>query len=538
MRRPRLVSMVRAPAASVICVTLGIVVTSCGQLPADSVTSPAPIFGGVADTTDDAVMALINQVSTQSTSACSGTTIATVGASGIFLTAGHCVVANDGMGHITTPVKVGDPSQIFIVPGNDWMTSVGGGLYFGVAQVAVHPQYDGAVDSPFDLALVRYLGALPSSPVVPVLAPTDDKLVAGSPITVVGYGKTETNSNNSQRRKVDRVVQSITANQFIYDQTDLKGACQGDSGGPAFFATAPGARVAGITSFGDPDCTKVGASVRVSALSAFVQSFISAAPKTLSCDDCSSASVGPGNACADLSIACSQSTSSCRKFVTCADACSSAACVTQCRHSFASGATAYDAIVACQCGGMCATACATNAVCKASGTGTGGAGTGGMSGTGAAGAGGAGTGGMSGTGGGTGAAGTSGSPFTCDEFTDPQPACASCRQGSCCTQSQACAADGTCSACLVDASSSACRLNAAFIHVAQCLASCPGTPCARSSTIDAGTTGSAGTGPTGKSGCSCDVSPLPARGSVWTALFALAFVVSRSSSRSSRARRR
>ena len=60
-----------------------------------------------------------------------------------------------------------------------------------------------------------------------------DKLAVGSPIMVVGFGKTETNAMNSTRMQVARTIQSITSNQFIYDQTDMKGACQADSGGPA-----------------------------------------------------------------------------------------------------------------------------------------------------------------------------------------------------------------------------------------------------------------------------------------------------------------
>jgi hypothetical protein len=534
MRRPPLVSLssgVRPQVASAslaLGTTLALAVASCGQLPADAVQAQAPIFGGVADTTDNAVMALINQGNIKTTSACSGTTIATVGASGIFLTAGHCVVASDGMGHVTTPVKVVASGDIFIVPGNDWMTSVSGFQYFGVAQVAVHPMYDGSVDSPFDLALVRYDGALPSTAVVPILAPADDKLVAGSPITVVGYGRTETNTNNSVRRKVDRVIQSLTANQFIYDQTDLKGACQGDSGGPAFFMAPGGPRVAGITSFGDPDCTMVGASVRVSALSAFVQSFINAAPQTLSCDECALAVVGPGNACVNQSVACGPATSSCGRFLTCAGNCTNNSCITQCRQSFTAGATAYDAIVSCQCGGACAAACAASAGCPAGGTGSAGSG-----GTGAAGAGGTGAAGAGAAGiGGTGTAG-SGSQFTCDQFTDPdsRPACTTCLQGSCCTEAQACAANATCSSCLVSPSSSACRLNAPYTHIAQCLASCPNAPCSNASSD-----GGAGAGGSAKTGCSCDVGPLPGRGSAWTALLALALVLSRSS-RGRRARK-
>jgi secreted trypsin-like serine protease len=379
--------MVRPRGTSFAVLALALGLASCSQLPADGTTTDSPIFGGTADTTDNAVMALIHQMTASTSSACSGTTIATVGASGIFLTAGHCVVANDGMGHVTTPLKVAGPADVYIIPGPDWMTSVGQFQYYGVAQVAVHPQYDGAVDSPFDVALVRYQGALPSTPVIPALAPADDKLTTGSSITVVGFGKTQTDTMNSQRREVARVIQTIATNQFVYDQTDLKGACEGDSGGPALVTTPAGLRVAGVTSFGDPDCTMVGASVRVSPAAAFIQSFIDSVPKTVSCDDCTLASVGPGNACVDASAACGPQTSVCAQFAACAGGCQTGACVTQCRQSFPAGATAYDKVVNCQCD-ACAGPCSSSMGCIGHMPATGSAGAPGGTGAGGSGAGG------------------------------------------------------------------------------------------------------------------------------------------------------
>ena len=181
MRRPPLGSKVRAPLGACVWLTLGACLASCGQLPPNAETSQAPIFGGTPDTIHGAVMALIDQMSMTNSSACSGTTIALSGASGIFLTAAHCVVANDGMGHVTTPITVSTPDKLFVVPGPDWVTSVGAGLYYGVGQVVVHPQYDGAVDSPYDVALVRFLGAVPAQPVIPMLTPEEDNLMVGSP---------------------------------------------------------------------------------------------------------------------------------------------------------------------------------------------------------------------------------------------------------------------------------------------------------------------------------------------------------------------
>jgi MYXO-CTERM domain-containing protein len=523
-----------APAAQFVYLLLGLSAAACGQLPAQGTTQQDPIFGGTPDTTHDAVMALIDQVSSTNESACSGTVIALAGASGIFLTAGHCVVANDGMGHVTMPIKVASPQNVFIVPGPDWVTSVQTGLFYGVGQIVVHPQYDGSVDSPFDVALVRFLGALPTTPVIPALGPTEDKLTVGSTVTVIGFGKTETNAMNSQRREVDRTIQSITANEFLYDQMDMKGACQGDSGGPAIVNTPNGLRVAGVTSFGDPDCTKVGASVRVSpVVTSFVQNFIAGAPAKLSCQECSIAAVGPGNACVTQSAACAVTASACGRFITCLQACTTNNCATQCKQSNAQGANAYAAVVACQCSGMCAQACAGNANCQAVGA-TGAAGANGGAGTG----GGAGNGGGAGTGGagttGTGVAGSSGMSFACADLTDPVPACQTCRQTSCCNQGLACAADATCSACVVEASSSACRLNVAFGKLTQCLAGCSGDPCAGggSATGTAGTTATGAAGSTGQtggnSGCGCDVSPVPGPSAAVLLLAAVALAAARS----------
>jgi len=339
-----------------------ILAAACGQLPSRVAETQEPIYGGALDKTDDAVMALINQTSATTANACSGTTIAVAGGSGIFLTAGHCVVASDGAGHVTTPIKLADAANLFVVPGPDWQTSAGGGLYYGVGQVAVHPQYDGSVDSPYDIALVRFLGAASGQPVIPVLPAAADDLTAGSAITVVGFGKTLSNAMNSSRYDVGRTLSSITTNQFLYSQADEKGACEGDSGGPALYQTAAGLRVAGITSYGDSGCTMVGASVRISpVVASFIQPFIDAAPKTLSCDDCALAAVGPGNPCIDQSEACATTSSACGQFLSCAGACSTSQCASQCAQSFPQGAQAYDDVVTCQCG-QCA-ACANSQQC-------------------------------------------------------------------------------------------------------------------------------------------------------------------------------
>ena len=524
----------------------GLAGSSCGQLPADGSSTQAAIVGGTADTADTAVMALVHQTSSTMSEACSGTTIATVGESGIFLTAAHCVVANAAspMGGFTPPIEVADPSSVFILPGPDWMANFNAGQYFGVGQVAIHPCYNGDVNSPYDVALVRYLGALPTTPIIPAMTAAEDKLAVGTSLTVIGFGKTLTNSMNSERFEVTRSIETISSNQFLYTQTDDKGACEGDSGGPDLVQTADGVRVAGVTSFGDPTCTMVGASVRVSPVADFIDAFIAAAPKTLSCDECSLASVGPGNACITQGVQCGDPSTPCGKFIACANGCRDQTCVTQCGNTNAQGLTQYNAVVTCQCGGMCQAPCANNQACGGSqpdtataqtfsftcGGGVAGAtGTSGAAGSsGAAGAGAAGPSGAAGSGTTTGAAGSSTAAGGCG-LTDPRAACESCIQSTCCTEAAACGSDATCASCLANPSAS-CTDSFAFRQLNTCLSGCSGTPCSGASPTPAAGAGGAGGAPEngGKSGCGCDLTPAPGRASGLGLLLALALVGARS----------
>jgi hypothetical protein len=195
------------------------------------------------------------------------------------------------------------------------------------------------------------------------MTPADDNLALGTALTIIGFGETAANTANSQRYEVARSIETITNNQFLYSQTDNKGACEGDSGGPAIAQTSSGPRVAGITSFGDPTCNMVGASVRISPVYAFISAFIAAAPKTLSCDECSVASVAPGNSCVNQGLLCGQGSSPCGKLIACLDACQNDACATQCASANPQGASQYNDVVTCQCGGMCQTACANLQAC-------------------------------------------------------------------------------------------------------------------------------------------------------------------------------
>jgi trypsin len=164
------------------------------------------IIGGTADTTHDAVMALLQRQTATTAYGCSGTTIAQTGTSAFLLTAAHCVVLHDAMDQIIQPLTLASPSVMTVVPGPDWQTSNTQGHVYTVAAIAIAPGYDGATDSPNDIAIVRYVSGMPSLPTIPILEPADDALSAGSTLTLVGYGVTVVGTQNSVRQTVDRPI--------------------------------------------------------------------------------------------------------------------------------------------------------------------------------------------------------------------------------------------------------------------------------------------------------------------------------------------
>ncbi len=388
------------------------------------------IYGGTADTTHDAVRALIRFGNT-SLGACSGTTIARQAGSGILLTAAHCVLAIDANDQVVLPIQVVSPSSLYVLPGTDWQKSFQDGTAYFVAEITVHPLYDGRTENPYDLALVRYLGATDATPVIPVLPAADDQLAIGSPFTLVGYGKTETNGNNSQRRKVDKVVGNINARQILYDQNDGKGTCQGDSGGPALVQTPGGERVAGVTSYGNVDCSGSSVSVRVSSSAAFVQGVLNAVPTVLSCEVCRGAAVGPGDPCAAAWAPCTTVGSACNRFLACATPCQDSACYDACVAKNPTGAKLNDDLTTCECTTACSKECSHDTSC--------------------------------------------GRP-SCGGLTVPGALCTSCIQQSCCQQADLCGNDATCAACFGLAGTQ-CASNALYNGLLGCLAQCDGNPC-------------------------------------------------------------
>jgi len=137
-----------------------------------------------------------------------------------------------------------------------------------VASIKANPNYN-ATQITNDIGILTLAQDAPIAPMK--LMSSMDSSWAGKTLTFVGFG---TNNGNTQtgygiKRYVDMAVQSVSATQFQYSVPG-KNTCNGDSGGPAFANVNGEMLVAGVTSYGDVNCTQYGVDTRVDAFASFV----------------------------------------------------------------------------------------------------------------------------------------------------------------------------------------------------------------------------------------------------------------------------
>lgn len=223
-----------------------------------------PIIGGTLDTDHSAVMLLAHR----SGFVCTGTVIHVAGQTAYLLTAAHCVTEEDDESE-TVPLRATD---FIVIPGDDFAESLSA---FGVNQVAVEPRYEGGL-AEHDIAIVRFsFGNAPVPRTIPPLLSVDDTLDVASPLLFVGFGQTETDEANTQRRQVERRIDALDGELVAYTQADARGTCFGDSGGPGLVEVDGEERVAAVISGGvdnaeDTCIGGFGVSTRVSAYEDFI----------------------------------------------------------------------------------------------------------------------------------------------------------------------------------------------------------------------------------------------------------------------------
>lgn len=253
------------------CIFAASALSACGS-PTDEIAISRleqKIFGGVVDEAHPEVMLLASRAGFL----CSGTVIRVEEGRAFLLTAAHCVTEEVEPGAGVVPMAA---SQLLVVPGTDFAEST---TAFSVDAVSVEPSYDGSFAGA-DIALVRFFfGGAPPPSAIPPLSSAEDQLAVEDELLLVGYGQTEAEDENTQRRRVERSVLALDAELVAYTQADGNGACFGDSGGPGLVEIGGEERVAVVISGGvsEPEegCAGgFGVATRVSTYEGFIEQVI------------------------------------------------------------------------------------------------------------------------------------------------------------------------------------------------------------------------------------------------------------------------
>lgn len=359
----------------------------------------SPIIGGQADNAHPAVVSF-NEV-------CGGTIIRVDPPSGTgwVLTAAHCLPGAKASGYVLQGTDLRAASI----------------RYFGINYVFKDPRYN-SVESPYDLALARIVGVDATTPVLPLVSANEDTLAVGSPVTIVGYGRTVVGAKDAGaetspiRKSIGRQVTQLTATHVVHSN-DGGGSCYGDSGGAVVATLAGSQRLVGVNSYvssprGPVDCgpSNSGYAVRVTtAVREWVaQTIAQATAADASCDSCRNVQLSGAQTCAADWRTCLLD-DDCIAYRTCTAACSSFKCFDACIQAHPRGYGFDQRVETCICSNGCHDSCSAFCI----------------------------------------------SQPKCGIAPDTSGSCARCTESSCCSELLDCATDGSCSLCRKDGSADA-----------------------------------------------------------------------------------
>ncbi|MFY0572374.1 S1 family peptidase [Archangium lansingense] len=246
-------------------VLLLVVTGACG-VPSAPARSPAverqAVTGGVLEPGYPAVGAIVpvsplcGEPDEASPVMCTGTLVAPR----VVLTAAHCVESPD-------------VSQVLSVVFAPEAARALSSERVRVVEGRLHPAFN-AVENDIGVLILAE-----DAPVAPVslagwALPAD---VVGQTTRVVGFGLDDEGRSGSRRSGSARVT-AVEAGTFSIEASPGM-SCGGDSGGPLFLEVGGAERVIGVTSYGDPSCTR-GTNTRVDAHAAFVQEILDEVART------------------------------------------------------------------------------------------------------------------------------------------------------------------------------------------------------------------------------------------------------------------